>query len=190
MIKVGLFGGSFNPAHKGHEMVARCGLRDLGLDEVWWLVSPGNPLKRNTNNYEARVASIKALNLPRQMKISHIEHDYGTHYTADMLARLLACNVDKRFVWMMGADNLLQMPKWKDWQSIMNALPVAVIARPGEGIKPRLGQVARQFSHARYDEASSHKLAEISAPAWVYLTPPLNHQSSSKIRRAASGNAS
>ncbi len=164
-------------------MVAQCGLRDLGLDEVWWLVSPGNPLKASTDNYEARVASIEALDLPRQMKISHIERDYGTRYTVDMLARLLARHTDTQFVWMMGADNLLQMPHWKDWQVIMHALPIAVIARPGGGLKPRLGQVARQYAQARIDETDSHNIADMTAPAWVYLTPPLNYQSSTKIRQ-------
>ena len=184
MLKVGLFGGSFNPAHEGHKMVAQCGLRDLGLDEVWWLVSPGNPLKKSTNNYEARVASVEALGLPRDMKISHIERDYGTRYTVDMLAKLFTRHADKQFVWMMGADNLSQMPKWKEWQVIMHSLPIAIIARPGKGLKPRLGQVARQYSGARIDEQFSHKIAEFEAPAWVYLTPPLNAQSSTKIRAA------
>ena len=188
---IGLFGGSFNPAHAGHLHVAECGLQRLQLDQIWWMVSPGNPLKSDQPPYAERVASVKALNLPPRMHINHMEQDFGTRYTVETLRRAKKRWPRTRFVFLMGADNLMQLPKWKGWREIMETVPIAVIARnntsPGaktsDTIKARLSQVARQYSYARIPESQAHTLANYDAPAWTYLTPPLNGLSSTAIRR-------
>lgn len=156
----------------------------MGLDEVWWLVSPGNPLKASTDNYAARKQSVVDLGLPPQMKISEMERDFGTRYTADMLARAQLKWPRYNFVWLMGADNLRQFPKWKNWQGIFNTLPIAVIGRPGQSVKARLSQPARMYAQSRVNEAQAHILPGLCTPCWTYLTPPLNSLSSTAIRRA------
>lgn len=182
-LKTGLFGGSFNPAHNGHRLVAETALNQLGLDQVFWMVSPGNPLKNQTYNYDERAASISRLGLSRSHIVTHFERDHGTRYTIDMLQLLLSRYPEHRFVWLMGADNLRQMPKWKDWQEIMHLLPIAVIGRPGQALRARTGQVARQFSEARLPEHQATVLPNLAAPAWTYLTPPLSLLSSTQIRQ-------
>ena len=182
MKSVGLFGGSFNPAHGGHLHVARAGLRQLQLDEIWWLVSPQNPLKPEQPSWESRADSVRNLPLPPNMKISDVERQYGTQYTVDLVKTLKTRHPNTRFVFMMGADNLLQLPKWRDWQVIIETVSIAVIARPGSPIRARLGQAARQYDYARIDEDQAHTLKDFKAPAWTYLTLPLDKRSSSAIR--------
>lgn len=179
---IGLFGGSFNPAHSGHRHVADAGLRELALNQVWWLVSPQNPLKSQQPSAEDRANTIEKLNLPYPMKASHLETKLGTQYTVDLLRSLRQRAPLHRFVYMIGADNLAQMPLWKDWQDIFNLVPVAVIARPGEPLKARLGQVSQQMSHARLPEFQASILKNCQTPCWTYLTLPLNPLSSSAIR--------
>lgn len=181
-MKIGLFGGSFNPAHSGHLHVAKAGLRELGLDQIWWLVSPQNPLKPQQPSYESRVATVEALNLPWGMKISHVEQEAGTNYTIDLLKRLKTRYPQTQFVFMMGADNLKQFPIWKDWQAIFETYPIAIIARPGDPIKSRLSQAARQYADRRLPENYASALAEMSAPCWTYLTLPLDSTSSTALR--------
>jgi nicotinate-nucleotide adenylyltransferase len=185
---IGLFGGTFNPAHAGHLHVAECGLQRLNLDQIWWMVSPGNPLKTDQSPYGERVASVESLNLPPRMHINHMERDFGTRYTVDTLRRAKRRWPNTRFVFLMGADNLMQLPKWKGWREIMETVPIAVIARSGaktsDTIKARLSQAARQYNYARIPESRAHTLANYEAPAWTYLTPPLNPLSSTAIRRA------
>jgi len=116
------------------------------------------------------------------MKISDVELRYGTQYTVDLIEKLIERHPNIDFVFMMGADNLLQFPKWKDWQRIMAMIPIAIIARPGTSLKARLGHAARQFDWARLPESQAHILKACQTPAWSYLTLPLDHQSSSAIR--------
>ena len=182
MRSVGLFGGSFNPAHGGHLHVARAGLRQLQLDEIWWLVSPQNPLKTEQPSWESRADTVRNLPLPPNMQVSDIELRYGTQYTVDLLTTLKARLRDTQFVFIMGADNLLQLPKWRAWQTIIETVPIAVIARPGSPIRARLGQAARQYDFARIGEDQAHTLKDQTAPAWAYLTLPLDKRSSSAIR--------
>ncbi len=179
---IGLFGGSFNPAHGGHLHVAKAGLRQLQLDEIWWLVSPQNPLKPAQPSWDSRAQSVRDLPLPPNMCVSDVELRYDTQYTIDLLRRLTERHTDTNFVFMIGADNLLQLPKWRAWRTIMETVPVAVIARSGSPIKARLGQAARQYSHARIAEDQARTLKNYAAPAWTYLTLPLDAQSSSAIR--------
>jgi len=179
---IGLFGGSFNPAHGGHLHVAKAGLRQLQLDEIWWLVSPQNPLKPEQPNWESRAATVRSLPLPPNMRVSDVERQYGTQYTIDLLTTLKLRQAHLNFVFIMGADNLLQLPKWRDWRRIMEIIPVAVIARPSSPIKARLGQAAQQYRYARIAEDHAHSLKHATAPAWSYLTLPLDKRSSSAIR--------
>ena len=116
------------------------------------------------------------------MRVSDVELSYGTQYTVDLLTTLKTREPNTHFVFMMGADNLLQLPKWRDWQTIVKTVPIAVIARPGSPIRARLGQAARQYSQARIGEDQAHTLKDRQAPAWSYLTLPLDKRSSSAIR--------
>ncbi len=183
---IGLFGGSFNPAHSGHMHVAQTALKTLNLDEIWWLVSPQNQLKPKQPSYSSRVATVRALGLKRRMKISGLEHDNGVRFTIDMVRLARRKHADTRFVFLMGADNFAQLPKWKDWQEIIETLPIAIIARPSKSGEPqfraRLGQAARMYSQARVPESGAHRLASHNAPTWCYITAPMNRLSSSAIR--------
>ncbi|WP_418152128.1 nicotinate-nucleotide adenylyltransferase [Litorimonas sp. RW-G-Af-16] len=179
---IGLFGGSFNPAHAGHMHVAEAGLRELGLDRIWWLVSPQNPLKPRQPSYASRAKTVRNLPLKPRMQISEAEQDIGSNYTIDLIRGLQQRYPLTRFVFLMGADNFAQLPRWKNWQEIMARVPIAVIARPQSPIRARLGQVARQYADARIPEAQAHQLQFYSAPCWTYLTLPLHAQSSSAIR--------
>lgn len=185
-LKVGLFGGSFNPAHAGHLHLAQTAMTSLNLDEVWWLVSPQNPLKPQQPSYDSRAATVRALPLSRGMKLSRLEIDNGTQYTVDMVRKAQQLHPNTRFVFLMGADNFAQFPQWKNWREIMHAMPIAVIARPSKSGKPnfkaRLGTPARLYANARLPEPQSHILPRLKAPAWTYVTAPLNRQSSSAIR--------
>ncbi len=184
-LSVGLFGGSFNPAHAGHMHVARTGLKALNLDQIWWMVSPQNPLKPKQPSYESRVATVEALGLPRSMKISHMEREFETQYTVDTLRKAVQTWPHTRFVFLMGADNFLQLPKWRDWHTIMNTVPIAIIARPGKNygaIRARMGKAAQVYRDARIAETQADSLKDCQAPAWTYLTPPMNRLSSTAIR--------
>jgi nicotinate-nucleotide adenylyltransferase len=169
--------------------VALCGLQRLQLDRIWWLVSPQNPLKPKQPSYDSRVQSVLDLDLPARMEISHMERDFGTNYTVDMLRRAKKRWPRYRFVFLMGADNLRQLPQWQGWREIMESVPIAVIARPGQKssdtLKARLSPAARSYAYARIPESQAHTLMWYKAPAWTYLTPPLNPLSSTQLRRPA-----
>ncbi|MDP5279447.1 nicotinate-nucleotide adenylyltransferase [Sphingomonas sp. DG1-23] len=133
MKRIGLLGGSFNPAHRGHRKLSLHAIRALGLDEVWWLVSPGNPLKPEAGMapFAARLASARKMARHAPIRVSDVEARLGTRYTADTLRRLPRLYPRHRFVWLMGADNLAQFHHWRDWRRIARQVPIAVIARPG-----------------------------------------------------------
>ncbi|HEX8300854.1 nicotinate-nucleotide adenylyltransferase [Sphingomonas sp.] len=133
MKRVGLLGGSFNPAHKGHRAISLHALRELGLDEIWWMVSPGNPLKpvEGMAPFAARMASARAMARHAPIRVNGIEARLKTRYTADTLAKLARLYPRNRFIWLMGADNLKQFHQWRDWRGIARDVPIAVIARPG-----------------------------------------------------------
>ncbi|PHR56077.1 MAG: nicotinic acid mononucleotide adenylyltransferase [Robiginitomaculum sp.] len=182
---VGLFGGSFNPAHAGHVHLAETARKRLGLDRVLWLVSPGNPLKDRADwgEYEQRVASALAITarLPNQL-VCESEMAFGTRYSLDTLLGFVARWPGVRFVWLIGADNLRHFHLWRDWQQIAELVPIAVLARPGDPIKARLSRFARQYATARLPEDAARGLATRSAPAWVYLNAPYNELSSTALR--------
>ncbi len=182
-LKIGLLGGSFNPAHDGHLHVAETALKRLGLDWVWWLVAYANPLKDRHGDLAVRLASaaqIAAQN-PR-MIATDIEAQLGLTYTIDTLAALQARAPDTDFVWLMGADNLSTFHLWKDWQGLAARVPIAIIARPGAGAAARRSPFARTYASARLPEAEALALPACAAPAWAYLTAPLNPASSTVLR--------
>lgn len=186
-LSIGLFGGSFNPAHDGHMYVAKLGLKRLRLDQIWWMVTPQNPLKTRQPSYGERVESVKKLGLAPRMYISHMEMEFGTRFTVDTLVRAKKRWPQHRFVFLMGADNLKQITEWKGWRDIFQMVPIAIIARPGQApsdtLKARLSPAARLFKYARIPEGQAHTLIKHDAPAWTYLTPPLNALSSTAIRK-------
>lgn len=182
--RIGLLGGSFNPAHRAHRAISLTALRRLGLDEVWWLVSPQNPLKPTAGMapFAERLAGARAAARHPRIRATGIEARLGTIHTADTLARLAARFPGHRFVWLMGADNLLQIPAWKDWQKIFHRLPVAVFARPSYSLKALAGKAARRFASARLPERVAGALAEREPPAWVFVRGRLDPESATAIR--------
>lgn len=180
-LAIGLFGGSFNPAHAGHLMVAETALRRLRLDAVWFIVARGNPLKSDHGDFGKRFASASQLARSPRLHVSDMEERLGLTYSIDTIRKLQSSAPDARFVWIMGADNLHGFHRWKDWQDIAARLPVAVIARPGARIS-RSSAFARKFARARIPEALAPTLARRAAPAWVYLRVRENSVSSTALR--------
>ena len=187
-MKVGLFGGSFNPGHDGHAHVAETALRRLDLDRVIWLVSPQNPLKdrRQTAPLADRMASARAVAPGPRMVVSDFETRVGTTWTVDTLRALKRRHPGVRFVWLMGSDNLETFHRWRGWTDIMRMMPVAVVARPGSLLESRAAPAARRFAAQRVSSNEARMLPLMPAPAWTYLTAPLNPSSSTALRAAKS----
>lgn len=187
---VGLFGGSFNPAHDGHAHVAETAMRRLGLDRVVWLVSPQNPLKdaRDSEPLAERMASARAAAALAAagpaMIVSDFETRAGTQWTVDTLRALTARHPGVRFVWLMGSDNLASFHRWRGWTDIMRMMPMAVIARPGSLLESRAAPAARRFAGHRISSREARLLADKAAPAWTYLRAPLNPRTSTALRAA------
>lgn len=178
---IGLLGGSFDPAHEGHVHLTRQALARMGLDRVWWLVSPGNPLKaRQPAPMAARLARARALMTDPRVKITDLEAKLGTRATIDTLERLQAIYPGVHFVWLMGADNLVQFHKWSRWRDILRAVPVGVLARPGLGLAARTSVAARAFGVNQI--ARGENLRGKAAPAWCFVNMPMKAASSSAIR--------
>ncbi len=181
---IGLLGGSFNPAHDGHLMISLIALKRLQLDEVWWLVSPQNPLKPASGMapFAQRLVKARQLASHRRIIVSDIELRLGTHYTRDTLKRLCARRRNQNFVWLMGADNLVQFPKWEGWKEIFNTVPIAVFDRPTYSSRALAGVVATRFADRRIPERDASGLVRRNAPAWVFLHSRLNPVSATEIR--------
>lgn len=180
---VGLLGGSFDPAHGGHVHITRAALRRFGLDRVWWLVSPGNPLKtRGPAPLADRIARARQVMQHPRVTITGIEAALGTRYTAQTLAALHGRYPGVRFVWLMGADNLAQFHRWQDWQKIMNTVPVGVLARPGDRISARMSVAARVYRRWQLPGAASQLLGRVNAPCWCFVNIPMNDMSSTAVR--------
>lgn len=180
---VGLFGGSFDPAHEGHLHVSREALKRFGLDRVWWLVSPGNPLKaQGPAPLARRMAVARALVRHPRIKVSDIEARLGTRYTAETLAGLFALYPGVRFVWLMGADSLTSFHHWQRWDWIIENVPIGVLARPGQRISARTAKAAQIYRRFKVPAAGARGLAHREAPAWCFLNVPMVDVSSSEIR--------
>jgi nicotinate-nucleotide adenylyltransferase len=183
-MRVGLFGGSFNPAHEGHAHVAETALQLLRLDRVIWLVSPQNPLKssRETAGLAERLAGARALARGPAMIVSDAESRLGCRYTIDTVRALKARFPGVDFVWIMGADSLAEFHRWRGWTQIMREIPVAVVSRPWIALRSRLAPAARRFARFRRSSARAASLPGSQPPAWVFLRGPLNFQSSTLLR--------
>ncbi len=183
-LRIGLLGGSFNPAHEGHLHISRLGLAKLRLDEVWWLVSPQNPLKpvRGMAALATRVRIARAVARHPRIRVTAIESELGTTYTADTLGRLTERHPDVRFVWLMGADNLIQISRWRDWRAIFGLVPVAVFARPTYSLPALASTAARQFARARIPETAAGVLADVRPPAWAFFRIRPHAASATAIR--------
>ena len=178
---VGLLGGSFDPAHEGHVHITREAIKRMRLDKVWWLVSPGNPLKpRQPAPMPLRIAEARAVMQHPRVVVTGLEAALNTRITADTVAKLQAIYPGVRFVWLMGADNLVQFHHWHRWRDILRAVPLGVLARPGSGVAARLSVAARAFRVDRV--AHGEGLGTRKAPAWCFVNLPLNDASSSAIR--------
>lgn len=181
---VGLLGGSFNPAHEGHRHISLTAMRRLGLDQVWWLVSPQNPLKSAADMaaLDLRVATAQAKARHPRILVTALEVMLGTRYTAETLTALRRRYPRTRFVWLMGADNLIQVTRWRDWRRIFGRVPVAVFPRRPYSTRALGGKAARCFARDRVDAASAGTLPHRAPPAWVFLEGPLHPASATEIR--------
>ena len=182
---IGLLGGSFDPPHRGHVNITLEALKRFGLDQVWWLVSPGNPLKaEGPATPERRMAAARAIMDHPRVTVSDFEAQAGTRYTAQTLRALMQRYPKTKFVWLMGADNLAQFHLWQDWQWIMENVPIGVLARPGQQISARLSVAANRYERFRLRGREAALLAGSPAPAWCFINLPMVNLSSSAIRAA------
>lgn len=183
---VGLFGGSFNPPHEGHVLVADTAIQRLGLDQLWWMVTPGNPLKDHNNlaPLSDRIAMSEEIARNPRIKVTAFEKALGQSYTARTLEIVQARNRDIRFVWIMGADNLKSFHRWQNWQKIARTFPIAVIDRPGSTLAYLSSRMAKTFDYARIDEDDARRLPFHRAPAWTFIHGPRSSMSSTALRAA------
>ncbi len=182
----GLLGGSFNPAHGAHRAISLAAIKALVLDEAWWLVSPGNPLKDRAGMacLPARFASAQAQARRAPIRVTAIERQFGTRYTAQTLRALLRRYPRRRFVWLMGADNLAQFHRWKDWRAIARMVPIAVVARPGYDGRAIASPAMAWLGRYRRPAASLTNRAAWSAPALVILRFDPDPRSATATRQA------
>jgi nicotinate-nucleotide adenylyltransferase len=183
-LRVGLFGGSFNPPHGGHRLVTLLALRRLNLDAVWWIVTPGNPLKdaRQLAPLKERMAAARRLMPEPQVAITGFEAEIGTRYTLDTLRHLKRRCRGVRFVWVMGADNLAQLHRWQGWRDIARLMPICVVDRPRATLKATASQAGQRLASARLPEHLSHALPDARPPALVFIHGRRSPLSSTGIR--------
>jgi nicotinate-nucleotide adenylyltransferase len=184
---IGLLGGSFNPPHAAHRMISEVALKRVGLDKVWWIVSPGNPLKKRaeTAPLAERLILCREVAKNPHIVITDFEADLPSPYSASTLAFLKTTSPLVRYVWIMGADNLAQFDRWHRWREIFTMVPVVVVDRPGWRMKALASKAARAFAGSQVPEADARGLAHRPAPAWTFLTGPLSHISSTRLRNSA-----
>jgi nicotinate-nucleotide adenylyltransferase len=182
---IGLFGGSFNPPHAGHVLLAQIAFKRLELDQIWWIVTPGNPLKDHTEltPLQDRLAACEAITQDPRIKVTAFEAAHNVRYTADTLEIIKARNSGVDFVWLMGADNLKNFHKWQRWEEIAKTYPIAIIDRPGATLATLSSKFAKTFNDARINEDDAKALVRRSAPAWVFLHGPRSPLSSTAIRK-------
>ncbi|WP_120499583.1 nicotinate-nucleotide adenylyltransferase [Roseovarius sp. EL26] len=187
--RIGLLGGSFDPPHVGHVHISHEALKRFGLDQVWWLVSPGNPLKaRGPAPLEQRLQACRGLLQHPRIHVSDFEAQAGTRYTAQTLAALQKARPKAQFVWLMGADNLTQFDQWQDWRQIMERVPIGVMARPGQRIAAQTSRAARIYDFARLRKRDGQMLGQMQAPAWCFVNVPMMNISSTGLRQSGAWN--
>lgn len=185
MARIGLLGGSFNPAHRGHRRLSLAALRELGLDEVWWLVSPGNPLKAGATDmapFEARIASAKAQARRAPIRVSDAEARLGTRYTVDTVRRLKARYPQHDFIWLLGSDTLPEFHKWRDWRGLAHMVPIAVLPRPGYNRSAQTARVMGWLRRFVHPSGQAMRWTQWSAPAIIFLRLPQDAASATAIR--------
>lgn len=183
--KIGLLGGSFNPAHEGHLHISSLALKRLKLDELWWLVSPQNPLKS-----ESSMASLpkrlrdakKVAGVNPRIIVTDVEDELSTRYTVDSIEALKRRYPGVSFVWIMGADLLTEVPKWKNWRQLFRSVPIAIFARPAYSSRALSSKAARRFAGSRIARSRIGSLADMRPPAWAFLRTRLNRESATRIR--------
>jgi nicotinate-nucleotide adenylyltransferase len=183
-LRIGLYGGSFNPPHAGHRHVTLLTMKRLRLDRVWWIATPGNPLKELAGlaPLPERMAAARALARDRRIEVTGFEAEIGARYTLDTLEYLKARAAAARFVWIMGADNLAQFSRWRGWRRIAELMPIAVIDRPGWTLKATRSKAAQALARFRIDENDAPVLVDLAPPAWVFLHGPRSSLSSTVLR--------
>ena len=180
---VGLLGGSFHPAHLGHLHVTHFSFFRFKLDEIWWLFTPGNPLKaQKPPNINQRIEKSKKLILNPRIKLKTVEAELEIKYTVDTIKKLQEMFLGVKFIWLMGSDNLIQFDQWKDWRKIMHLIPIGILARPSERLTPLRAKAARVYKAHRIPIRNSRLLASSKAPAWCYVNLPMSTLSSSDLR--------
>lgn len=182
--RIGLLGGSFNPPHDAHAVISRIAIRRLGLDQLWWLVTPGNPLKSKADlaALADRLAACRALVPDARIRITAFEAQLPTAYTAATLSFLRRRHPGVRFVWVMGADNLAGFHRWQHWQEIAARFPIAVVDRPGHRLPALAGRTAHALARRRLPESMGRLLPVLREPHWTFLTGPLSPLSSTAVR--------
>jgi nicotinate-nucleotide adenylyltransferase len=181
-MRIGLLGGSFNPPHAAHREISLTVLKRLGLDQVWWLVSPANPLKDPATLPSLEIRVDAARKMARHPRIEVTAFAGGSPYTVDLLTELKRRFPGVNFVWLMGADNLAQFHRWRAWEKIFALLPIAVLDRPGFRLKASAGMAAQRFAPYLVDESDAGGLAGLVPPAWTILTHRLSGLSSTALR--------
>ncbi len=189
--KIGLLGGSFNPAHEGHRHISLLALKRLGLHEVWWLVSPQNPLKPSAGMaaFETRLATAKSVARDRRLRVSDLERRLGSRYTADTVAHIKRRFPRHRLVWIMGADNLPSFAEWRRWPALFRALPVAIFDRWPYSLYAGVAKPTKRFARGRLAERRALGLARCKPPAWILIHGPLHPASATELRTADHGAA-
>jgi nicotinate-nucleotide adenylyltransferase len=183
-MRIGLLGGSFNPPHIAHRAISLFAIKRLKLDRMWWLVTPGNPLKENGDLHELdeRVEAARQMASDPRIDVSCLESVIGTRYTVDTVTYLRRRFSGLRFVWIMGADNLAQFHRWQNWQLIASKMPIAVIDRPPQSFRALAAPAARALARYRVPENVAGRLANVRPPAWVFLTGMKMNLSSTGLR--------
>ncbi len=183
-MRIGLFGGTFDPPHAAHRAACLIALNRLGLDRVWWMVTPGNPLKdtRGLAPLSERIRAAKALAHHPQIDVTGFEADIGTSYTYETIRYLCEHCPGVRFVWIMGADNLRSFHRWQKWRKIADLLPIAVVDRLGPSLYATASTAGQALARARIPETAARSLADRSPPAWVYLHGLKSPLSSTALR--------
>jgi len=183
-MRIGLLGGSFNPPHAAHRAISLFAIKRLKLDRVWWLVTPGNPLKDHgtLRDLDARAGAARKMANDPRIDVSCLESVIGTRYTVDTIGYLRRRASGLRFVWIMGADNLAQFHRWQNWRRIASEVPIAVIDRPPQSFRALAAPAAHALARYRLPENQAGRLADQRAPAWVFLTGMKSNLSSTGLR--------
>ena len=185
MASIGLLGGSFNPAHRGHRRMTLAAMDTLGLDETWWLVSPGNPLKEGAGDmapFDARFASARRAARGAPIQVSDFERQSGTRYTVDTVRRLKRRHPEHRFIWLLGSDTLPNFHKWRDWRGLAREVPIAVIPRDGYDSAAHAARAMGWLRRFVHPSGQARRWTEWSAPAIIFLRLPPDPTSATAIR--------